>query len=141
MSNKKTECRHWLGCNFPHCYCQVDDSEKSDHVAHELRRTSIALSQYKDDLKDVEYENEIMRLGINQVIDKYTRLARVTDNIALQLGYSCVVEDMKNVLKVTTMTAEQILAESPPPQRWYSRAAMLCGSVLKSIKSFLTINH
>jgi hypothetical protein len=117
---KRTECNHWLGCNFPNCYCQVDDpakpknqfKDKVDVVASELQRVSRALSQFKIELIEAELSNDVILAGLQQAITKYTDEGKSTANVTLKLAYSNFIKDIENIIKVSQQSAADIVSKT-----------------------------
>lgn len=129
---KPQDCKSHPGCTWPHCYCQVDDQpavarpvepyvtvngqpignffkDKVDLVTRELERTSIALDQFKRDLKDAELANQVLITGILDLMEKYRSHSTMTNDASVKLAYSIVVEDLRNVIRVSQVSAEELL--------------------------------
>ena len=123
-NSKPIRCIAHPGCQFPHCYCQPDPPqlknqfrEKVDLVARELQRVSIALTQFKEDLKDVELENTILLTGIQDLISKYTEDGKATTNTTLQLLYCNVIKDLESVINVSQQTSTEIFLKTQKSQQ------------------------
>jgi len=81
-------------------------------LQHELQICSTALSQYKADVNQAELENELLRLGFEQLIKKYTKRASGS-SVSCQLLCSNVVEDVKIILQTVDKPVTELLT---PPQ-------------------------
>jgi hypothetical protein len=104
-----------LGCFYPKCFCNTEKNqfkEKVDLVARELERTSIALSQFKIDLKDVEVANSILLAGLERLIEKYRYEGTNTQNLSLKLLYCNVISDLETIIKVSEESPADIIAKT-----------------------------
>jgi hypothetical protein len=116
--NLKTECVAFPACTHPNCACKSSNISRNewkdtvDRVAFELQRASVSLSQFKIDLKDIEVEIGVIHVGVEQMIEKYTKEAKDCHDTLSQLIYSNVVADLKNVIKVSQQSAGEIISKT-----------------------------
>lgn len=116
---KPMRCIAHPGCQFPNCFCKPEPPQrinqfrdKVDTVVADLQRTSIALSQFKEDLKEAELENQILHTGIERLISKYTKKGFECDNLSMKLAFSIVIKDLETVISVSRQSSTDILVKT-----------------------------
>jgi len=72
--------------------------EVVNEAVSQLSKMSIALNQYKEDAADQDYINTLMAVDINNIKDKYTRYAQVTNCPTAQLLCSLITIDLQRAL-------------------------------------------
>ncbi len=77
--------------------------------ARDLQRAHIGIRQLKKDLRDSELQNEIIMLGVNQIISKFTRRGIKSKCTLEQLACSIIVQDLKTTIKVANTHINQII--------------------------------
>lgn len=78
-------------------------------TAQEIERLKVGLDQYKKDLKDAELKNEIITLGLAQIINKYRSMAESCDRTSIKLLCSCIVRDIINTGKASEIDVTKLL--------------------------------
>jgi uncharacterized membrane-anchored protein YhcB (DUF1043 family) len=83
--------------------------QNQPNLLRQLSKTETSLDQYRKDLGEAETKNDIIKLGYEQMIKKYTAYANASECLTVKLIASNIVQDLKNILTVANTSTEEII--------------------------------
>jgi hypothetical protein len=111
-------CNAFPACQHPYCGCRSGNGrignqfkDKVDIIARDLHRVTVALNQFKDDLKEVELENHILRAGVEDLIRKYTTVGVECPSMRGKLVCSTIINDLGNIVRISQQSSSDILSK------------------------------
>lgn len=83
--------------------------QNQPNLLRQLVKTETSLDQYRKDLGEAETKNDIIHLGCQQLIRKYTAYAHASECPTIKLIASNIVQDIKNILSVANTSTQEII--------------------------------